>query len=201
MSGSRRGRLVALLVGTLTLLGLAALPAQAGTSGTAATNRYLSAVNLNDHCRATGGGEAVRTSGSASGWVCRANNTDTPLSITDACRHQFADLVSRGYLVTEDPNNTNATERSCYGVVDTRLERGGMDLAGYCRSLGLGYTGAYNSLGNVDSWYCDGPADVRLDLNSACKWQNPTYVASGYIVAAAYANYGAWARIGCIALA
>jgi len=207
MSRFLRGRPAALLVGTFALVGLAALPAQAGTSGASAVNRYLSDVNLNGYCRNTfasaGGPEAtsVQSSGSASGWSCYANGTYTPLSITDACRYQFAELVSRGFLVTEDPNNTSDTDRSCFGVINTRLERGGMDLAGYCKSLQSGYTGAYNSGGNVDGWYCDGPTDARLDLNSACKWQNQSYVASGYVLAAAYANYGAWNRIGCIAMA
>ena len=69
------------------------------------------------------------------------------------------------------------------------------------KSLRLGYAGASNSGPTVDGWYRDGPTDARFDLDSACERQNPSYVSGGYAVAAAYADYGAWNRIGCVATA
>lgn len=56
-----------------------------------------------------------------------------PLSITDACRYQFSELVSRGSLVYEDAANAGPLKRQCWADSSVRLARGGMDLAGYCR--------------------------------------------------------------------
>ncbi|MPY64182.1 hypothetical protein [Streptomyces spongiae] len=194
MSRSLRGRLAALLVSAFALVGLAVTPAGADAS---AASTYLSAVNLNAYCRDTAAGTSVQDSGSPSGWSCAVNGANRPLSITDACRYQFAELVSRGYLVYEDQVNAGPLKRSCYADISVRLARGGMDLSGYCASKGWG--SAYNDGRNVDGWFCSN--SQRIKLNDACKWQRAGDVASGYVLAAAYADYGAWNRIGCVALA
>lgn len=113
MSRSLRSQLAALLVSVFALIGLAIVPARADAS---ATSTYLSAINFNGYGRTfTVSGHAEATSvqdgGSPSGWSCRAGGVNRPLSITDACRYQFSELVSRGSLVSEDAANAGPLKR------------------------------------------------------------------------------------------
>ncbi|MEV6303041.1 hypothetical protein AB0M02_26745 [Actinoplanes sp. NPDC051861] len=183
--------LIATAAGLLAVAGLAG-PARAIDP----TN--LGGIDVNAYCLAAGyPGGAKMINSSASGWKCvDANQGQHGLSMTAACRYQFADLVGAGHLVW-DHRGGGATGWRCRtwsGYVDGN----DLDIARYCQALG--YDGARGNPQNVADWYCQrGSTTDRVTLHAACRWQNPVEVGYGRIVVATYEDWGSPYGINCFA--
>ncbi|MFJ3234900.1 hypothetical protein [Streptomyces sp. NPDC086787] len=200
--GSLR-RVIAVLSGAAALAAAALLPAGPAAAATAPAPRstvltVISAVNLDAYCRSVGHPNAVQNSASASGWDCSGGG---PVNITSACQYQYADAVAKGIGVYEEHERSGPTGWVCQGAVNKRIDlSGGLDLSGYCHSIGLG--DAYNTVRNVDGWMCgNGGAGLRIDLSRVCRNQNLGYVQAGYAVVHGYRDFTSWTGIGCVALA
>ncbi|MFI9645036.1 hypothetical protein ACIHAA_01875 [Streptomyces sp. NPDC052040] len=197
-------RAIGVLSGAAALAAAVLLPAGPAAAATATPAprstelTVISAVNLDAYCRSVGHPNAVQNSASASGWSC---NGGGPVNITSACQYQYADAVAKGIGVYEEHERSGPTGWVCQGAVNKRIDlSGGLDLSGYCHSVGLG--DAYNAVHNVDGWMCgNGGAGARIDLSAACRYQNPGYAQAGYAVVHGYRDFTSWTGIGCLALA
>ncbi|GAA3535011.1 hypothetical protein GCM10022419_013170 [Nonomuraea rosea] len=162
-----------------------------------AIDAYLGGVDLNGYCKSIGYDGAKTAGNGFADWRCYIGNTEVGLSLVSACQWQFSPLVAAGYPITAQTNGNSAGEWKCHAAAGATAFYKGMNLAGYCQSIG--HNGARHRGSNVTGWVCtrnDG-AEERLNLHAACTWQHADKVAQGWAVVAVWESYADSFKINC----
>jgi hypothetical protein len=184
-----------------------ASPAAAAPVKPLAVDANLGGVDLDTYCKYLGyDGAKLLFPYYSSDWRCfnkspRPGHPDEEygISVDGACQYQFANVVAAGYPVRSVPEGSPGTWR-CHATPGQTHDYGGMDLSGYCRSIGYGYSKHHGD--NVTGWTCvanDG-GEFRIDLHAACRYQYPGAVSTGWTLAATWGSYGGWTKIRCLGL-
>ena len=172
-----------------------------GGVSTTTVGADLGGLDLNTYCRSLGFDHVTSIDPSPSGWRCvTAGGEQVSLSILDACRFQFSDLVAAGFTLTTSNSGTAGSWR-CHSTVLTAQSFGGLDLARYCRE-GLGFTGVTLEEKTVSGWRCvasDG-TKVPFSMHASCQWQNADAVSRGWAIVSVFGRIGDWAGIRCLGL-
>ncbi|WP_433518647.1 hypothetical protein ACQP2T_26015 [Nonomuraea sp. CA-143628] len=192
-----RHLVLTVLLACLSATWLGASPAQAAPLKVQSVDAYLGGVDLNGYCRSIGYDGAKKVVNHFDGWRCYIGTTEVGLSVAGACQWQFSPLVAAGYPVTASTNGNSAGEWKCHATAGTTEFFKGMNLAGFCQSIG--YNGAKHLGDNVTGWVCtrnDG-AQIRLDLHAACTWQHADKVSQGWTLIGVWEGYGDSFKINC----
>lgn len=167
---------ISIAVFLMTIILLSSFSHQANAAG-----ERLGGMNLSGYCVSLGQGDSVLN---GSTWVCTIG---TAITMTSACQWQYP--VQNAVALQDSPGNPyswtcyngsvssatptptravaptptqSATPTSPPPVTGARL--GGMNLYGYCGSLGQG-----SSELNGNTWVC--ATGVTINMNTACQWQ------------------------------
>lgn len=123
-----------------------------------------SGLDVAGYCRSVGFADATfLTPYDAYSWVCIDGDRQMSVDMGSVCHWQHGDSLP--YAVVE-----NAEDAYSWRCIDTPPIPGGMDVAGYCRSIGYG--GASNDPTNAYSWVCiDSYHQADVDMAAVCQWQ------------------------------
>jgi hypothetical protein len=192
-----RHLVLTVLLACLSATWLGAPPAQAAPLKVQSVDAYLGGVDLTGYCRSIGYDGAKNVGNGFADWRCYIGTTEVGLSLVGACQWQFSPVVAAGYPVTASTNGNSAGEWKCHAAAGATEFYKGMDLAGFCRSIG--YDGSKHLGDNVTGWVCykSGATQIRLDLHAACAWQHADKVSQGWTLAGVWESYGDSFKINC----
>jgi hypothetical protein len=192
-----RHLVLTVLLACLSATWLGAPPAQAAPLKVQSVDAYLGGVDLTGYCRSIGYDGAKNVGNGFADWRCYIGTTEVGLSLVGACQWQFSPVVAAGYPVTASTNGNSAGEWKCHAAAGATEFYKGMDLAGFCRSIG--YDGSKHLGDNVTGCVCykSGATQIRLDLHAACAWQHADKVSQGWTLAGVWESYGDSFKINC----
>lgn len=144
--------------------------AQASLNGTAtaqASNGYVGGVNFNSYCQLIGYTSATLTANNAFGWQCTSPSGSLGINVTKACQW----LYVRGNLVSNYTNYNDPNSWGCYSNGTQSTNLGGINVGGYCQSIG--YVNGSLDGSTAFTWSCDKSdgTHVGINMDSACQWQ------------------------------
>ncbi|MFC5835283.1 hypothetical protein [Nonomuraea insulae] len=200
-----RHLLLTVLLACLSMTCIGVSPAAAAPLKAQSADVYLGGVDLSGYCRSLGyTGARLKAPNGIADWRCYIHgpagvDTEANLSVIDACRYQFAPLVTAGYPVTAQANGNSGGEWKCHATAGQSEALPRMDLRSFCVSIG--YTDARHGGGNVTGWSCVRTGtSIPLDLHAACAYQHRDRVAQGWSLVAVWESFGGWNRIGCMSV-
>ena len=144
--------------------------AQAGLNATAtaqASNGYVGGVDFNSYCQMIGYTGATLVNNTAFGWQCTSSAGNLGINVTKACQW----LYVRGDLTSNYTNYNDPNSWGCYSNGTQSTNLGGINVAGYCQSIG--YVNGSLDGSTAFNWNCDKADGTRVGINmdSACQWQ------------------------------
>lgn len=129
-------------------------------SSVPAPGASLGGIDFQAFCTATGGGQAVI----AGDWVCDLNGARRPANANTACRLQYP--AANAHAEVARPGD--ALSYTCYAGIQNEL--GGMNLQGYCASVGAPRAGVV-----AGHWSCihTDSSNTAIDMTAACRFSYP----------------------------